>query len=85
MELLVEYWSEDAGIRALIRDRVVTAPQEGTRYTALELLARYWPSDPLTPSALREIVATDPSEDVRSATAQAVEAVEAILAGGEFP
>ncbi|MFC8824864.1 HEAT repeat domain-containing protein [Streptomyces sp. NPDC057137] len=74
--------TEDA--RDALHERARHDESVDVRRGAVWMLAFGWPADPLTLSALQEIAVNDPSEDVRSATAQAVQAVEAILAGGEF-
>ncbi|MFJ6824856.1 NACHT domain-containing protein, partial [Streptomyces niveus] len=45
LSLLADYWSEDAGVRALIQDRAISDPHENPRSTALSLLTRYWSED----------------------------------------
>ncbi|AQU68255.1 HEAT repeat domain-containing protein [Streptomyces niveus] len=79
-------WAAEATdeVRSALHERARCDGNEAVRRGAVWMLAWGWPADPLTLPALQEMAVTDSSEDVRSATAQAVQAVEAILAGGEF-
>ncbi|MCI3224731.1 HEAT repeat domain-containing protein [Streptomyces sp. NP-1717] len=79
-------WAAEATdeARDALHDGARHDESEAVRRGAVWMLAWGWPADPLTLPTLREVAVHDPSEDVRSATAQAVQAVEAILAGGEF-
>ncbi|MFC9604750.1 HEAT repeat domain-containing protein, partial [Streptomyces niveus] len=79
-------WAAEATdeARDALHDGARHDESEAVRSGVVWMLAFGWPADPLTLPTLKEITVHDPSEDVRSATAQAVQAVEAILAGGEF-
>ncbi|MFI6691756.1 HEAT repeat domain-containing protein [Streptomyces sp. NPDC050433] len=80
-------WAAEATdeVRDALQEHALRDESEDVRHGAMWMLAFGWPADPLTLVTLQEAAAADPSEGVRSAAAQAVEAVEAIVAGGEFP
>ncbi|WP_381797509.1 NACHT domain-containing protein [Streptomyces niveus] len=79
-------WAGEATdeVRDVLHERVRHDESAAVRRAAVWMLAWGWPAASPTLSALQEIAVTDPSEDVRSATEQAVQAVEALRASGEF-